>query len=155
MLPKFIAVFLIVLLFSLPVSAKNERGSITSLNASGGANPDEIITISIMLQTNGKIQNSNLRYYIIAPSGVVVDSATVGVPSMNKDTFSHSWTSNNSNYPDMGNYTVQACWSPGNSSNCGLASASVTFYSADTLGPLLMVVIVVFGGWIWKQRHDF
>ena len=150
----------IILLISLLsmlviVAAAPDTGTILSLTASGGSNPGETITISTTVRADGKIQTSNLYFEIVAPNGAVVDTHLFSaMPTMNtNDTFSYSWTSNNSSYPVQGAYTVRLCWSPGGSQNCLIDSATSTFYSADTLGVMLFVALAIFGGWLWRSRR--
>lgn len=149
------SVLIILLILVLPIGLiyGANNGTITSLSASGGANPGEDITISVSIRANSRVNNSNLYFRIISPAGVVVATHTASPPSMNGgDTWSYSWISNNSSYPEMGTYTVSVCWSPGASQNCQIASASTTFYSADSLGPLLLVGFALVGLLVWRQR---
>lgn len=145
--------WLIGLLALLLVAAGD--GTVLSLTVSGGANFNETITISATVRADGRIQNSNLYFVITAPSGAVVATHSVGVPSLDAGaTFSYSWSSNNSGYPDMGTYTVTLCWSPGNAQNCGIASASTSFYSADTLGWALTAALFgLIGWWLLRRRQ--
>jgi hypothetical protein len=151
------AILLISLLLALPVeAAAPDSGVIMSLTASGGSNPGDIITISTVLQANGKIQNSNVYFEIIAPDGTVVDTYLISsMPAMNNnDTFSDSWTSDTSFYPVEGTYSVSICWSVGNARNCNIAGATSTFYAADTLGVMLFVAFAILGGWLWHSRRS-
>ncbi len=131
-------------------------GTILSLSASGGGNFNETITISATVRADDKVNNSNLYFEIRAADGsVVATNSFDGVPSLESgETFSYSWQSNNGSYPLQGDYSVSICWSPGNSHNCNIASATTSFYSANTLGPLLTVILVLLiGHWLFMRRE--
>ena len=145
---------LLVSLLALFAVAANS-GSIVSLSASGGGNFNETITINATVRADDKVNNSNFYFEIRAADGSVVATNNFGdVPSMESgNTFSYSWQSNNGSYPLQGDYSVSICWSPGNSNNCNIASATTSFYSANTLGPLLTVILVALvGRWLFKRR---
>lgn len=146
---RILLILMLLLAAATSLHAANE-GTIQSVSASGGANFNENITISISLRANEKVNNTNVVSRIIAPSGAVVASHMYDSLSLEAGgTTSYSWGSNNSGYPDMGTYTVQVCWSTGGSNNCNIASASTSFYSADSLGPLLYVGLALIGWLVW------
>ena len=147
----FVAGFAILAL--LLVAANT--GNITSLTASGGANPGEDITISSTVQATSGITNSNLLYTITAPDMTVVATHKFnGVPLLNNgDTYPYSWVINNSGFPAIGTYTVTLCWSTGNNENCNITSASTTFYAANSLGILLAIGAAGFMGVLWWKRE--
>jgi len=145
-----------VLIIVLAVLSMAPDGEVVSLTATGGGSQNDTITISVTVRATARVTNSNLYFEIRAPNGTVVDTHSTGdIPSMNNgDRFSYSWNSNNSSYPEMGDYTVWVCWSPGNATNCGVAQASTTFYSVPTMGIVLSVVaLALLGFWLWRARH--
>lgn len=146
----------LILISLLALLCLGMGGTVLSLSASGGGGYGDTITISVTVRADDRANNSNLYFEIRAPDGSVVDTHSTDVPRLEAgETFSHSWTSNNSSYPLMGDYTVSVCWSPGNSRNCQIAQATTGFYSVWTLGPLLTGVgLLLLGRWIWSRRHD-
>jgi hypothetical protein len=137
--------------------AAGSSGTVLSLSVSGGSNYNETITISTTVQAITRVNNSNFYFEIRAPDGTVVAMHSFGdVPRLEGgETFSYSWTSNNSSYPLVGDYSVSLCWSPGGSQNCNIASATTTFYSANTLGALLTAALVALvGRWLWRKRKN-
>ncbi len=130
-------------------------GTVLSLSASGGGNFNENISISVTVRADAKVQNSNFYFEVRAPDGLVVDTHSVDTPSFEEgDTYSYSWNSNNSGYPETGNYTVYFCWSTGNARNCNVAQVSTGFYSVPTFGTVLTVVaLILLGVWLWWMRH--
>ncbi len=146
----------LILISLLALLCLGMGGTVLSLSASGGGGYGDTITISVTVRADSRVTNSNLYFEIRAPDGSVVDTHGTGVPNLGQgDTFSYSWTSNNSSYPLVGDYTVSVCWSPGNSRNCRIAQATTGFYSVWTLGPLLTGVgLLLLGRWIWSRRRD-
>ncbi len=148
---------LVTALIALLTIAAN-TGTVLSLTVSGGANFNETITISTTVRSEDGVNNSNFYFEIRDANGTVAATHSFGgVPSLDAGaTFSYSWTSNNGAYPTMGNYTVSLCWSTGDSRNCNIASASSSFYAANTLGGFLTLVLFGFiGGWLWNRRELF
>jgi hypothetical protein len=138
-------------------AAAGQSGVILSLSAAGGSNFNETITISTIVQATGHTNNTNFYFEIRASDGTVVATHSFdGVPSMNAgETFSYSWTSSNSAYPIMGDYSVTLCWSPGGSQNCNIASATTTFYAANSLGAVLTVILIALvARWLWRKRKS-
>jgi hypothetical protein len=133
-------------------------GTILSLTATDGPNQGDTISVSASVRADGSIQNSNLYYEIIAPDGVtVVATHTTSLGTLNAgDTRNDGWSTSNSGWPSTGTYTVNLCWSTGNSQNCNIASASTTFYSVPTLGwGLSLLGLGLLSVWIWRQRDRF
>jgi hypothetical protein len=130
-------------------------GSVLSLSASGGSNYGENIQINVTVSADAKVNNSNFYFEIRAPDGLVVDTHSVDVPTLEDgDTYSYSWNSNNASYPTMGNYTVFFCWSPGNAHNCSIDEASSSFYSVPTFGLVLSIVALgLLGLCLWFVRR--
>lgn len=148
---------LVIAVVALMTVAAN-TGTILSLTASGGGNFNETITISTTVRSEDGVNNSNFYFEIRDSNGTVVATHSFGgVPSLDDGgNFSYSWTSNNGSYPTMGNYTVSLCWSPGGSQNCGIASASSSFYSANSLGWFLTLILFgLIGRWLWTRRERF
>jgi len=149
-----ICLVLVSLLALLNIAAK---GTVTSLSASGGGNFNETITINATVRADAKVQNSNIYFEIRTPNGTVVATNSTSPPSLDAgQTFSYSWSTNNGGFPDMGNYTVTLCWSPGNSNNCGITDGpiSTSFYSVPTFGgPLSLLALILVAGWFWRVRR--
>jgi hypothetical protein len=146
---------LLLSMLALCLIAAN-TGTVLALSASGGGNFNETITINTTIQSIDQVNNSNLYFEIRASDGTVVGTHSFeGVPSMNAgDTFSYTWTSHNGSYPLQGDYSLTLCWSPGNSRNCTIASATSSFYAANTLGPFLIFTLIAFIVWrMWKQQR--
>jgi hypothetical protein len=130
-------------------------GHVTMLSASGGANLNETITINATVVSDDGVTNSNFYFEIRAADGTVVATNTFeGVPQMEGgQSYSYSWQSNNSSYSVQGDYSVSLCWSTGNARNCNVASATTTFYAANTLDPLLYALLVGLAmWWVLKRR---
>jgi hypothetical protein len=148
----------ILLLLASYTTAYAISGSILSLTATDGPSQGDTIDIASSVRADDSINSSNLYYQIIAPDGVtIVATHTTSVPTLSAgNTFSDGWSTSNSGWPSTGTYTVELCWSPGNSQNCSIASASTTFYSVPTLGwGLSLLGLGLVSVWIWKQRHRF
>lgn len=146
--PKYLIVALLFFLLH-PVYAAGD-GAILSLTANDG----EIITINISVQANGRINNSNLTFNVISQDGVIVDAHRYSVSRMESgDTLIYSWTSDGSAYPNLGAYTLQACWSTGQSQNCNIAVASTIFYTADSLGPMLYIGLALIGAIVFRVHR--
>lgn len=147
-----------VLLAVSGIALAANEGTITSLTASDAPDFDQTITINATFLADGKINNSNVYYEIIAPDGTtVVASHSTSMPSMDSgDTFSDSWTTTNSSFLSSGTYTLRACWSNGNSTNCQIASVSTSFFSVPTVGVWLALAgAALLGLFLWKRRRDF
>jgi len=131
-------------------------GTINSLSATDAPTVGQTITISASYTANTNISNSNVTYTILAPDGVtVVATHTTNAPSLNPgDTFSDSWTTTNTSFPSVGTYTLKACWSPGNSTNCTVDQKSTSFYSVPTLNSWLWLVVLVLLIWFLRQRRN-
>ncbi len=145
------------LLLVLTVCAAGS-GTITSLTASDAPDHGDSVRVRSSERADGKINSSNLYYTIIAPDGVtVVATHSTTMPSMKAgDTYNDSWSTSNSSFPGVGTYTVNLCWSNGGSQNCGIDSASTTFYSVPSLGWFLsLVALVLIAIWVWRRRHEF
>lgn len=145
------SVFLAFIISLLILPGLVSADAVNSLTASGGGNFNETITIQASVSASSRIQNSNLYFEIRAPDGTVVDTHSISPPPMESgETFSHSWQSSNSAYPTIGNYSVSLCWSPGNSQNCQIASATTSFYSVPTFGTLLTIIaLMLVAAWFW------
>lgn len=150
----------LILVFSILLSIQTSSlaanlAQINYLTASG-TNP---VTISTQLQvTDGKINNTNLRFFIYdASNNLVASYGPISVPTLEMgatETFSTSW---NWDTPGLGDHTVEVCWSPGNSSNCSQGQASTAFYSVSTLNLELVVVgVVLIAAWFFyngRREH--
>lgn len=130
-------------------------GDILSLTAIGASQPGESIQINSRIQATDSINNSNLYYELIDPSGAVVDTYTISPPKMKSgETYDDAWSS--SQTPSTGSYSVTLCWSTGNSQNCDIASSSTQFSSVPTLGvPLWLLSLGLLGVWLWRERRAF
>jgi len=154
------ALLLLLALQPAPVWAEHGgRGHITTLSASDAPAPGQSITITATVQVDvKKTSNSNLYYQIFAPDGVtVVATHTTNLPSLDiGQSFDDSWSTTNSTFPSSGTYSVTACWSTGNSSNCGIHQATTTFSSVPSLGWLAggfgLALLAVF---LWRRREQF
>lgn len=156
MLKRWQHITLFIILISLITPPAVSANSIQSLSASGGGEQNSTITIHTTIQ-GSQANNTNLHFVITAPDGIVVASHQFNdVPHLSDgETFSYSWQTNNTNFPAQGNHTVSVCWSPGNSTNCTHGSASTTFYSANTLGILLVPLGFLLARWVRRsQRRD-
>jgi hypothetical protein len=144
-----------MLIGALALLSLGAGGSIASLTVSGGQEYGQMITVYAAGRAESKINNSNFYFEIRAPDGTVVDTATHGLPRLEDgDSYSYTWTSNNTAYPVRGDYTVFLCWSPGNSTNCQIASATTSFYSVPTLSiGLIAVAALLIAWWIWVMRR--
>jgi len=129
-----------------------DEGEILSLSAIGASNPGDPIVINSSVRAIDRINNSNLFYALSAPSGAVVAQRTVNLGRLVPgQVVNDSWST--SNTPETGTYTVTLCWSQGNSTNCGIASASTQFFSVPTLGaPLAALGLGLIGLWVWSNR---
>ncbi|MBN2557002.1 MAG: hypothetical protein JXA97_13800 [Anaerolineales bacterium] len=133
--------------------------TITSLSATNAPMQGQSVTITASVLADNPVQpSSNLYYQIIAPDGVtVVQTHRTTVPSLQHgDTFSDSWSTNNSSFPQTGNYTVTACWSRQDRTDCRLDFKETTFYSVPAVGLGLGIFgLGLFGAFIWKRRDMF
>lgn len=133
--------------------------SITSLSATDAPLQGQVVTITASVLANTPVQQtSNIYYEIIAPDGVtVVQTHRTTVPILRHgDTFSDAWSTNNSSFPQTGNYTVTACWSRQNQSGCNIDYKVTTFYSVPTVGIVLgLVGLGLFGAFMWKRKDWF
>ena len=157
---KALAMLLVVMIALLTVTAAAAAGdgTITSLSATDAPNPGQTITISAAFVAINKINNSNLYYEIIAPDGTtVVATHTTSVPSLQaSDTFNDAWTTANTSFPTAGTYTLRACWSNGNSTQCQIDQKTTSFYSVPTLGGWLSLAGLALLAWFfWRRRADF
>ena len=140
------------------VALAGPNGTITALSATDAPNPGQTITISASFLASFKINNSNVYYEIIAPDGVtVVATHSTSAPSLQAgDAFNDSWTTTNTSFPSAGTYTLTACWSDGNSTNCQIDSKMTGFYSVPTLGGWLTLLgLVLLSVFLWRRRADF
>jgi hypothetical protein len=132
-------------------------GTVVSLSASGGGEFNQTITIHTTINALEKVQTSNLYFEIRAPDGTVVATHETSPPSLEAgDSYSYNWSSNNSSYPSIGDYSVVLCWSPGNSRNCQIPGGAVTttFFSVPTFGEVLTIVaLVLVAVWFWRVRR--
>ncbi len=143
---------------SVTMALAASTGTITALSATDAPNPGQTITISASLSANSQINNSNLSYVIVAPDNVtVVATHITSLPSLQAgDTFNDSWTTTNSSFPSVGTYTLRACWSNGNSTQCQIDQKTTSFYSVPTLGGWLSLVgLALLGVFLWRRRADF
>lgn len=148
---RFLSVFMKKMIFAtlmfITILTPTHADSIISIDVSGGNSQNSSVSISVSVVATQKINNSNMRILIIAPDGNVVASTQLDPPSMDDgDTWQGNWSTDNSGWPQEGNYTIAACWSKGNSSNCNVASSSAIFHSASSLEFLLPVFILFFIG---------
>lgn len=153
-----VSLCMMVSLIFIPIDiAHAASGSIQSLTATSAPNSGDTFTVTAVLEVDGKINNSNLYYQIIAPDGqTVVHTHTSALPSLEDETYTDSWSADNTGFPSTGNYTVVLCWSRGSAQNCRIAAATTTFYSAPTLGVWLSLTALVFAStFIWHRRADF
>jgi len=133
-------------------------GTITSLSATDAPNPGQTITISAAFAAIKNINNSNVYYELIAPDGTtVVATHTTSAPSLQAgDTFNDTWTTTNTSFPTAGTYTLRACWSNGNSTQCQIDQKTTSFYSVPTLGGWLSLAGLALLAWfLWRRRADF
>lgn len=154
------AIWTLVLLVLTAMSAAAaplhaNTGDILSLTATGASQPGDPIQVNSRIQATDSINNSNLYYELIDPSGAVVDTHTVVPPKMKAgDTYDDAWSSTQT--PSSGSYTVTLCWSTGNALNCDIASSSTQFSSVPTLGaPLSLLALGLLGAWLWRRRQIF
>ena len=157
---RFLAVSIWVLAVSLMATAgasasplRANTGTILSLTAVGAQQPGDPIDVNSTVQATDSVNNSNLYYELMDPSGAIIFTRQVSPPRMVAgDTFSDSWTYTNP--PSTGSYTVSLCWSTGNSHNCDIASNTTQFSSVPTMGwPLSLVAIGMLGVWVWRRRE--
>jgi hypothetical protein len=146
---------LALLALPLAAAAQENSGTILGLVGTGASSPGDAIEIEATVQANSRIQNSSLSYTLTAPSSGVIATRTVSLGRLEAgQTYSDSWSTTNT--PDMGTYTVTLCWSPGGSTNCGIASASTSFYSVPTLGwGLSLLALGALAVWLWRRRDEF
>lgn len=152
-----IGITLLAALLALPLTAaaQDSSGTILGLAGTGASSPGDSIEIEATVQANSRIQNSNLSYVLTAPSGGVVATRTVSLGRLEAgQTYSDSWST--SNTPEIGDYTVTLCWSPGAATNCAIASASTSFYSVPTLGwGLSILALGLLAVWLHRRRAEF
>jgi len=133
--------------------------SITSLSATDAPMQGQSVNITASVIADTPVRpSSNIYYEIIAPDGVtVVQTHRTGVPAlMHGDTFSDSWATSNSSFPQTGNYTVTACWSRQSRTDCGLDYRETTFYSVPTVGVGLGILgLGMLGVFFWRRRDMF
>lgn len=130
-------------------------GVITMLAGTGAANPGDSIAISSQVRADSRVVVSNLFYELFEPGGARVDTHQTNPSRLQPgETFRDTWSS--SNTPTRGTYTVTLCWSTGQAHNCDIASATTSFYSVPTLGPVLTAVaVLLLACLLWINRHDF
>jgi len=140
------------------VALAGPDGTITALSATDAPTPGQTITVSASFTANSKISNSNVYYEITAPDGVTV-VATHGTSAPNLqagESFNDSWTTTNTSFPSAGTYTLTACWSTGNSTNCDIDRKTTSFFSVPTLGGWLTLLgLVLLSVFLWRRRADF
>ena len=159
MRPKWSAL-VVVLFLALAITEKVMAfgGTILRLTAAGGATANSTITLQSSVRAIIRLNSSNLYYTITGPGSDTTIRAThrttLGRLNPNQ-TFADSWTTSNNGWP-AGNYTLKLCWSSGSSSNCGIASATTTFYSVPTLDwGLSLVAVALLLAWLWRRRAEF
>lgn len=132
---------------------KANVGSIQSLTAVGAAQPGDPIEVASTVVAEDRINNSNLYYELIDPSGAVIFTNQVNPPHLSTgETFSDAWQY--SNPPSTGTYTVSLCWSTGNSHNCDIDMKTTQFSSVPTLGwPLTIVAGGLIAVWLWRRKE--
>jgi hypothetical protein len=137
-----------------PAVAAGE-GEILSLSAIGASRPGDPISISSSVHAIERIQNSNIGYLILAPSGAPVAVHRTNPGRMEAgDVFNDSWSTTNT--PETGTYTVILCWSSGNSTNCQIDIAITRFYSVPTLGWAFSGLgLALIGLFLWRNRKQF
>jgi len=133
-------------------------GTILSLVGTGAATPGDPIQISSTVRADSSIQSSNLLYRLYSPSGALLDTRKISLPSMAPgQTFDYAWSY--SNPPATGNYTVTLCWGTGNAETCDadhIAAASTGFYSVPTLGWTLSVIsLALLAVFLHRRRREF
>jgi len=133
--------------------------SITSLSATDAPMQGQSVTITASVIADNPVRpRSNLYYEIIAPDGVtVVQTHRTSIPALSHgDTFSDAWSTNNNSFPQTGSYSVTACWSRQNRTDCGLDYRETTFYSVPTVGVGLGILgLGLFGTFVWCRRDLF
>ena len=140
------------------VALAGPAGTITALSATDAPNPGQTITISASFLATSKINNSNVYYEIIAPDGVtVVATYSTSAPGLQAgESFNDSWTTTNTSFPSAGTYTLTACWSTGNSTNCDIDRKTTSFFSVPTLGGWLTLLgLALLSVFLWRRRADF
>jgi hypothetical protein len=153
-----ISVITLIAVLAVPAFAQASKGVITSLTASDAPSQGSSVNVHSSERADVKISNSNLYYQIFAPDGVtVVATRSTSMPKMKVgDTYSDSWSTSNTSFPSTGTYTVECCWSTGNSHNCGIDSATTNFFSVPSLGSFFsLVAVVLLAFWLWHRRRDF
>ncbi len=150
-----VGVGLIALALAFGPAVAAGEGEILSLSAIGASNPGDPIVINSSVRAIDRINSSNLSYTLSAPSGAVVAQRTFDPGRLDPgQVVNDSWST--SNTPETGTYTVTLCWSPGSSSNCGIASASTQFYSVPTLGWAFSGMgLALIGLFLWRNRKQF
>jgi hypothetical protein len=151
--------FAVIVFTATGVAIAGPSGTITALSATDAPNPGQTITVTAtLLSTQQILLPSNVYYEIIAPDGVtVVATHTTSVPFLTDgQTFNDAWTTTNTSFPTAGTYTLNACWSRLNWSNCGLDRKSTSFYSVPILSTVLWLVAAGLLAWLlWRRRSDF
>lgn len=134
------------------VTIPTQATRILFLSTSGGTQPDSVITIQTTIESSG-VNNTNLYFSIAGPDGVVVASHQYNdVPALPPgEQFSYAWQVSNAGFPTQGSYTVSVCWSPGKSTNCLYGSASTVSHFANTLGVLLIPLILLLAWWALRK----
>jgi hypothetical protein len=146
----------LLLLSSTAVIAygQGNMGTITVLTANDAPVLGDTITVDVTVCATTKIVNSNVIIAIIAPDGsTVVDTSTTAVPKNlgPNACWSFSWSTTNSAYPDIGTYTVSACWSTGGATNCDIDYAETTIFSVPVLGWYLVPLLGMIGYILWRN----
>ncbi len=148
----------VAVLLIAAVALAGPDGTITALSATDAPNPGQTVTISASFLATSKISNSNVYYELIAPDGVtVVATHSTSAPGLQTgDTFNDSWTTTNTSFPSAGTYTLTACWSTGNSTNCDIDQKTTSFFSVPTLGGWLTLLgLALLSVFLWRRRADF
>jgi hypothetical protein len=149
-----IAVFLSLIAALLPETVLAAGGNILYLIAWGGYAPDTTVYVQSTVQSDTRINNSNL-YYTISLGGTVYATHTTNLGRLNAwQTFTDEWSTTNSGWP-AGNYTITVCWSTGNSQNCDIdGPLTTTYYFVPTLGwGLTAAVLGLLMAALWRRKE--
>ena len=133
------------------ISAVNAagQGTITSLTASS-SNPS---AVSATLAAASKINNSNVTFQIFDSKGALVGSygpISISLDALQSTVVSWSWP-----VSGTGPFSATACWSPGNSRNCGIDKKTSTFTAVSSLGDVFLLIgAVLIAVWFWRTRKQ-
>ncbi|MBN2084417.1 MAG: hypothetical protein JW748_04270 [Anaerolineales bacterium] len=150
------ALILSLLLSAFPGRVLAAGGNILYLIAWGGYAPDTAVTVQTTVQATEKQNNTSL-YYTISLGGTVYATHTTPLGRLNAwETATDEWSTMNTGWP-AGTYTITVCWSPGSSTNCGIAGpVTTTYYIVPTLGwGLSLTGLAFLMYFLWRRRAEF